>query len=49
MGGDTRVFLKQALSAFDFKGGTRRETELHQWVSYEKEQLAAIMQEHGVE
>ena len=28
---DTRVSLKQALSALGFKGGTRRETELHQW------------------
>ena len=46
---DTRVSLKQALSALGFKGGTRRETELNQWVAYEKEQLAAIMLEHGIE
>lgn len=43
------VFLKQALSALGFKGGTRRETELNQWVAYEKEQLAAVMLEHGIE
>ena len=46
---DTRVSLKQALSARGFKGGTRRETELNQWVAYEKEQLAAVMLEHGIE
>lgn len=44
-----RVSLKQALSALGFKGGTRRETELNQWVAYEKEQLAAVMLEHGIE
>ena len=46
---DTRVSLKQALSALGFKGDTRRETELNQWVAYEKEQLAAVMLEHGIE
>lgn len=46
---DTRVSLKQALSALGFKGGTRRETELNQWVAYEKEQLADVMLEHGIE
>ncbi|EET59102.1 hypothetical protein BRYFOR_09011 [Marvinbryantia formatexigens DSM 14469] len=46
---DTRVSLKQALSALGFKGGTRRETERNQWVAYEKEQLAAIMLEHGID
>ena len=46
---DTRVSLKQAVSALGFKGGTRRETELNQWVAYEKEQLAAVMLEHGIE
>ena len=46
---DTRVSLKQALSVLGFKGGTRRETELNQWVAYEKEQLAAVMLEHGIE
>lgn len=46
---DTRVSLKQALSALGFKGGTRRETELNQWVAYEKEQLATVMLEQGIE
>lgn len=46
---DTRVSLKQALSTLGFKGGTRRKTELNQWVAYEKEQLAAVMLEHGIE
>lgn len=46
---DTRVSLKQALSALGFKGGTRMETELNQWVMAEKQQLAAIMLEHGIE
>ena len=46
---DTRASLKQALTALGFKGGTRRETELNQWVSAEKQQLAAIMLEHGIE
>ena len=46
---DTRVSLKQALSDLGFKGGTRRETELNQWVAAEKQQLATIMLEHGIE
>ena len=46
---DTRVSLKQALSALGFKGGTRMETELNQWVTAEKQQLASIMLEYGIE
>lgn len=46
---DTRVSLKQALSALRFKGGTRSETELNQWVQHEKKQLAEIMLERGIE
>lgn len=46
---DTRVSLKQALMALGFKGGTRQETELNQWVMAEKQQLATIMLEHGIE
>lgn len=46
---DTRVSLKQALSALGFKGGTKMETELNQWVTAEKQQLATIMLEHGIE
>ena len=46
---DTRVSLKQALSALGFKGGTRMETELNQWVAAEKQKLASIMLDHGIE
>lgn len=46
---DTRVSLKQALSALGFKGGTRSETELNQWVQHEKKQLAEIMLKRGIE
>ena len=46
---DIRVSLKQALSALGFKGGTRMETELNQWVTAEKQQLASIMLEYGIE
>ena len=46
---DTRVSMKQALTALGFKGGTRQETELNQWVAAEKQQLASIMLEHGIE
>ena len=46
---DTRVSLKQALAAQGFKGGTRGDTEWNQWVQSEKEQLAAVMERHGIE
>ena len=46
---DTRVSLKQALSAQGFKGGSRNENEWNQWVLAEKEQLSAVMERHGVE
>ena len=46
---DTRVSLKQALAAQGFKGGTRGDTEWSQWVRAEKEQLAAVMDRHGIE
>ena len=46
---DTRVSLKQALAALGFKGGTRGATEWGQWVQAEKEQLAAVMERHGIE
>ena len=46
---DTRVSLKQALAAQGFKGGTRGDTEWNQWVHAEKEQLAAVMERHGIE
>jgi len=46
---DTRVSLKQALAAQGFKGGTRGDTEWNQWVYSEKQQLAAVMERHGIE
>lgn len=46
---DTRVSLKQALSALGFKGGTRSDTEWNQWVAYEKEKLAEVMLQYGIE
>jgi hypothetical protein len=45
---DTRVSLKQALSSQGFKGGTRGDTEWNQWVQSEKEQLAMVMERHGI-
>lgn len=46
---ETRVSLKQALGAQGFKGGTRGDTELSQWVQAEKEQLSAVMERYGIE
>lgn len=46
---DTRISLKQALASQGFKGGSRQETEWNQWVYSEKQQLAAVMERHGVE
>ena len=46
---ETRVSLKQALAALGFKGGTRGDTEWNQWVLSEKQQLAAVMERHGIE
>ena len=46
---DTRVSLKQALAAQGFKGGTRGDTEWSQWIQFEKEQLAAVMERYGIE
>ena len=46
---DTRVSLKQALSSLGFKGGSRSETELNQWVQSEKQKLAMVMRENGIE
>ena len=46
---DTRVSLKQALSAQGFKGGTRGDTEWNQWVCAEKSALAFVMERHGIE
>ena len=46
---DTRVSLKQALAAQEFKGGSRGDTEWSQWVQSEKEHLAAVMERYGIE
>lgn len=46
---DTRVSLKQALAQMGFVGGTRSATEWNLWVQREKQVLADIMQEHGIE
>jgi hypothetical protein len=46
---ETRVSLKKALATLGFKGGTRGDTEWNQWVQFEKEQLAAVMERHGIE
>lgn len=46
---ETRVSLKQALSMQGFKGGSRGSTEWSQWVQAEKEQLAAVMERHGIQ
>ena len=48
-GMDTRVSLKQALAPLGFKGGTRSSTEWNQWAQSEKQVLAEIMIEHGIE
>ena len=41
--------LKQALSNQGFKGGSRGDTEWSQWVRSEKQQLAAVMERHGIQ
>jgi hypothetical protein len=46
---DTRVSLKQALANQGFVGGARGDTEWNQWVKSEKEQLARVMERHGIE
>ena len=46
---DTRVSLKQALSSLGFKGGSRSETELNQWVQSEKQKLAMVRRENEIE
>ena len=46
---ETRVSLKKALAAQGFVGEGRRDTEWSRWVESEKEQLAEVMQEHGIE
>ncbi len=46
---DIRVSMKKALEAQGFKGGTREDTELNQWINSEKEVISQIMERHGIE
>ncbi len=46
---DTRVSMKKALEVQGFKGGTREDTELNQWINSEKEVLSQVMERHGIE
>ena len=48
-GMDTRVSLKQALKSLGFQGGNKHDTELNQWINHEKEVLAEIAKQHGIE
>ena len=48
-GMDTRVSLKQALKSLGFQGGNKHDTELNQWMNHEKEVLAEIAKQHGIE
>ena len=48
-GMDTRVSLKQALKSQGFQGGTKHATELNQWINHEKEVLAEMAKQHGIE
>ena len=48
-GMDTRVSLKQALKSLGFQGGNKHDTELNQWINHEKELLAEIARQHGIE
>ena len=41
-GMDTKVSLKQALKSLGFPGGSKRDTELNQWINHEKEVLAEV-------
>lgn len=46
---DTRVSLKSALAAEGFTGGARGATELNQWITSEKQELATVMERYDVE
>ena len=48
-GMDTRVSLKQALKSLGFQGGNKHDTELNQWINHEKELLAEVARQHGIE
>ena len=46
---ETRVSLKQALKAQGFVGVHKKDSEWARWIQAEKEQLATIMERHGIE
>ena len=46
---ETKNTLKGALEKLGFTGGTRSDTELAQWQNAEKERLAEIMLQYGIE
>ena len=48
-GMDTRISLKQALKSLGFQCGNKHDTELNQWINHEKEVLAEIAKQHGIE
>lgn len=48
-GMDTRVSLKQALKSLGFQGGNKHDTELNQWINHEKEVLAELAKQYGIE
>ena len=48
-GMDIRVLLKQALKSLGFQGGNKHDTELNQWINHEKEVLADIAKQYGIE
>ena len=48
-GMNTRVSLKQALKSLGFQGGNKHDTELNQWINHEKEVLAEIAKQYGIE
>ena len=46
---ETRVSLKKALESQGFTSGSRSDTELNQWRNSEKDALASVMLEYGIE
>ncbi len=46
---ETKTTLKGALNQLGFDGGTKSDTELNQWQNSEKEVVAKLMLEHGIE
>ena len=48
-GMDTRVSLKQALKSLGFQGGNKHDMEMNQWINHEKEVLAELAKQHGIE